>query len=94
MDVFYTTRAQQAIELIADFVESKNTKGSGKRFARKFESAINKYAKENVDFAKCKNTILAALGYSCLTVRNWVVAFKIKRNKFIIYRIIWGRLLN
>ncbi len=94
MEVFYTARAQQAIEHIANFVESKNTIGSGKRFALKFESAINKYANENVEFTKCNNEILSMLGYSCITINDWVVAFKIKKNKFIVYRIVWGGLLK
>ena len=40
MDVFFTKKAKQAIDVIADFVESKNTYGSGNKFALKFEQAI------------------------------------------------------
>ncbi len=94
MKVFYTPRAQKAIELIAAYVENKNTSGSGNKFALKFESAINKFASENVVFTKCRNEILSYLAYSCLTINKWVVAFKIKQNKFIVYRIIWGGLLK
>jgi len=55
MKVFYTPRAQRAIEHIVSFIESKNTMGSGKRFALKFESTINKYALDNVEYAKCND---------------------------------------
>lgn len=88
MEVYYTVKANNAIALIAAFVESKNTKGSGNRFALKLESAINNFAKENVEYAKCYTTVLASLGFSCLTINNWVIAFKISQNKFIVYRII------
>ena len=94
MKVFYTPRAQRAIGHIVSFIESKNTMGSGKRFALKFESTINKYALDNVEYAKCNDGILADLGYSCITIHKWVAAFKIKQNKFIVYRIIWGGLLK
>jgi len=94
MKVFYNQKAQRALEHIVNFIESKNTLGSSKRFALKFESIINKYALENVEHAKCNDVILAELDYSCITIQKWVVAFKIKQNKFIVYRIIWGGLLK
>lgn len=94
MEVFYTKRAIQAIDVIVDFVESKNTLGSGNRFALKFEESIKEYAIKNVAYAKCKHHSLLKLGYSCIFLSKWIVAFKIKNNKFIVYRIIWGALLN
>ncbi len=93
MEVFYTSKSQKSILLIVKFVESKNTKNSGKRFALKLESFIKKYAMEKVEYALCYNEVLSSLGYSCIVFNNWVIAFKIKGNKFIVYRIIWGGLL-
>jgi len=94
MEVFYTKRAIQAIDVIVDFVESKNTLGSGNRFALKFEESIKEYAINNTAYAKCKHLALQKLGYSCISISKWVVAFKIKNNQFIVYRIIWGALLK
>ena len=94
MDVFFTKKAKQAIDVIADFVESKNTNGSGNKFAIKFEQAIKQFAIDNATYAKCNHNLLRVLGYSCITISKWVVAFKIKDNKFIIYRIIWGSFLK
>ncbi len=94
MDVFFTKKAKQAIDVIADFVESKNTPGSGNKFALKFEQAIKQFAIDNTTYAKCNHNLLRVLGYSCITISKWVVAFKIKDNKFIIYRIILGSLLK
>lgn len=93
MEIFYTPNARNSIALIVAFVESKNTIGSGHRFALKLESAVNKYAKENVEYSLCNNKILASLGYLCINF-NWVLAFKIKHNKFIVYRIVWGGILK
>ena len=65
MTVRITPRALHVIESIADFVESKNTKGSGDRYALKFKSAIKKLARPNVKYTLCNHPILAAFGYSC-----------------------------
>jgi len=48
LTVKITPRALHVIDGIADFVESKNTKGSGDRYALKFKSAIKKLARPNV----------------------------------------------
>jgi hypothetical protein len=40
MNVFYTKRALNTINKTADFVESKNTPGSGKRWAERFYSFV------------------------------------------------------
>ena len=82
-----------AINSIADFVESKNTPGSGARFARKFMSAIEKFAKPNVQYALCNYRAFAAFGYSCRMVNDWVVGFKIVDHELIVYEIIHGSLL-
>jgi hypothetical protein len=94
MEVFFTKRAKQALEGIIDFVESKNTPESGNKFALKFEHAIKQFAIANVTYVKCNHISLNNLGYSCITISKWIIAFKIKDNKFIIYRIIWGALLR
>ncbi len=94
MQVFFTLKAQNALTAIVDFVESKNSPGSGIRFALKLESKINEYALENIKYALCSNYILAKLGYSCFSYHKWVIAFKIVNNQFIVYRIVWGPILK
>jgi hypothetical protein len=88
-----TPKALNVIDEIADFVESKNTEGSGARFALKFKSAIQILAAPNVQYALCNNKILAALGYSCSHFNDWIVAFKIINDEVIVYEIIHGSLL-
>lgn len=94
MEVIIKPKAQKALSLIATFVEERNTPQSGLRYIEKFASKIKIYAKENVQYSLCNNITLSTLGYSCITISKWVVVFKIQKQKFVVYRIIWGALLN
>lgn len=58
MEEFFTKRAKRALEVIVEFIESKNTPGSGRRFALKFEEILNQYALENTTYAKCNHISL------------------------------------
>lgn len=93
MVVKITPKALRVIDGIADFVESKNTKGSGKRYAIKFKAAIKKLALSNVQFAICNHPVLAAFKYSCSHFNDWVIAFRIQNNELTVYEIIHGSLL-
>ncbi len=68
-------KALRVIDAISDFVESKNTHGSGARFALKFKSAIRKLAVSDVQYSICNHHILAALKYSCGHFNDWVIVF-------------------
>lgn len=83
----------RVIDAVADFVESKNTKGSGSRFALKFKSAIEDLALPNVQYALCSHHVLASLKYSCSHFNDWVIAFRIIDEELIVYEIIHGSLL-
>ncbi len=94
MDVILKPKAQRALGLIAIFVEERNTPKSGIRYIEKFASKIKMYAKENTQYALCHNKTLSSLGYSCITIHKWIVVFKIEKQKFVVYRIIWSGLLK
>ena len=81
------------IDSIADFVESKNTPGSGARFALKFKAAIEKLAVPNVAHTLCHHPVFAAYGYSCSHFNDWVIAFQIQGNELIVHEIVHGSLL-
>jgi hypothetical protein len=87
-------KPQKALMLIATFVEEKNTLGSGVNFIEKFSVKLKNYALDNTQYVRCKNKTLSALGFSCITINKWVIAFKIENKQFIVYRIIWGALLK
>jgi len=83
----------QVIDAIADFVESKNTPGSGGRYALKFKSAIERLAVPNIKHALCDHSVLAAFNYSCSHFNDWVIAFRISNDELTVYEIIHGSLL-
>lgn len=87
MRIIYTTHALDVIDAIADFVESRNTPGSGKRFVLKFKSAIEKLAHPNVQYSLCNYPVLAQLQYSCGHYNDWVIAFRIENEGFVVYQI-------
>jgi plasmid stabilization system protein ParE len=88
-----TPKALSVIDAVADFVESKNTKGSGARFALKFKTAIKKLAVPNIQYTICAHSVLAAYKYSCSHFNDWVIVFKIKDDELIVHEIIHGSLL-
>jgi len=93
LELKITPQALSVIDAIADFVESKNTPGSGARFALKFKSAIEKLALPNVQYSLCTHPVLAAYKYSCSHFNSWVIAFRVLENELIVYEIIHGSLL-
>jgi hypothetical protein len=86
-------KAMQVIAGVADFVESKNTPGSGSRYALKFKSAIEKLAIPNVKHTLCHHPVLAAFNYSCSHFNDWVIAFRISDDELTVYEIMHGSLL-
>ena len=93
MKVKITPKALEVIDAIADFVESKNTKGSGARYALKFKAAIVKLAIPNIQYSICDHPVLAIYKYSCSHYNDWVIAFKINNKELIVCEIIHGSLL-
>jgi plasmid stabilization system protein ParE len=86
-------RALNVIDSIADFVESKNTPGSGARYALKFKTAIEKLAIPNVEYGLCAHPLLAAYKFSCSYFNDWVIAFRIQDGELVVHDIIHGSLL-
>lgn len=93
MNVKFTLRAARVIDNVAAFVESKNTPGSGGRYALKFKTAIQEIARPNVQYALCAHPALAQLKYSCFNFNGWVIVFKIDSDVLTVYRIIHGSML-
>lgn len=93
MEIEIKAKALKTLDEIANNLEELNTEGAGSRWLDKFLQRMQAYAKPNVIYAICKNKMLAKKRYSCITLKRWVVAFKIVKNRFIIYEIIHGSLL-
>jgi hypothetical protein len=94
MKIVYRKGALKAIDKVAAFVESKNTAGSGNRWAEKIVLKIESLATSKAKFAVCKHPSLAKYHYRCYTYNDWVIAFLITDKKFEVCRIVWGSLLH
>lgn len=93
MNITIKPKALKVIDAIADFVESKNTPGSGSRYALKFKTAIKRLAVPGVQHSICNHHVLAAFKYSCSHFNDWVIAFKIIDGELTVYEIIHGSFL-
>ena len=93
MKVTFTTKATNRLYAIAAFVESKNTQGSGARYAEKFRKAVERMAQPDVQYALCNHPSLALLKFNCGHYNDWVIAFKIRKDTLVVYQIIRGSLL-
>lgn len=94
MKLLIRPKALKSLERIALYVESRNTKGSGERFLGSFLKTIHQYAVDGASYQPCKHASLASNRYLCIFLENWVIAFKIQGEKFIICRIVWGPALS
>ncbi len=94
MEVLYKQNALDTLYEIANFVESKNTKGSGYRFIEKVFEFIADYSNPNVQYQLCKYSKFRQKNYSCIFFHDWVIAFKIENKTFIVYEIALGTLFK
>lgn len=91
MKLVIRKRATKTMQETADWVEKKNTIGSGDRWLEKVVDDFLQRAKSNVKHAICRDEKLAIRKYHCFTYnQKWVVAYRIEGNNFIIYRFIYG----
>ena len=88
-------RASNSLSKIADWIEKKNTVGAGDRWLKGTMQELVHLAHIEVKQAICKDPSLAKFEYRCFTHKDkWVVAYKIKGNKFVVYRFIYGPWLD
>lgn len=93
MTVFYDEEARSTLYEISDFIDSINMEGAGYRWLAKFEAWLEQYAKSNVTYALCRDEYLASLDLSCINFNDWIIAFKIEGELFVVYKIIRGSIL-
>jgi hypothetical protein len=90
MEVFYKQNALDTLNEIANFIESKNTKVSGYRFIEKVFEFISDYSIPNIQYQLCKYSKFREKNFSCIFFHDWVIAFKIENEAFIVYEIVLG----
>jgi hypothetical protein len=94
MKVYFLPEAEEVLFQIALWIESKNTQGSGERFLEKFITETSSFALPNVKYAICRNKLLASFSLRCITIDNWVVAFKQTKTEFVVHYILNGSSLK
>lgn len=94
MRIEISEEALKTLKEISDFVESKNTKGAGKRWLLRFKKKLKSYAKLNTKYKYCEDETLFELKFSCLSIGNWFVVFTLDNNRFKIYQLIHGSLMK
>ncbi len=90
MKVQFMPQAEAALFEIGTWVEMKNTEGSGARFVNRFIDKIVAYALPNAKYPDCKETTLQLMGLQCIAIDNWIVAFSIRANIFMVHYILHG----
>ncbi|MEY2829990.1 MAG: hypothetical protein RIQ33_1848 [Bacteroidota bacterium] len=93
MKIKIAEAAKQVLYELELFVESKNTKGAGKRFKKRFVENVKSHL-QNPIHLDCKNEALKAKKLKCFFINHWVIAYKIESNQIVIYVIIHGSLLS
>lgn len=84
--------AQNTITSIIDYIDSINTKGAGWRWYVRFKKKLLKITTVS-SYPLCRFKEFAIAGYSCISIDNWIIVFKIEQKKFYIQHIIYGTIL-
>lgn len=93
MKIVFSETATQTLRSLAQFVESKNTKGSGKRYVTKFLSYIQDTLNSFSKHAVCRNPQFAINGWRCFFYKDYVIVYSIVDDTIFINIIIHGSLL-
>lgn len=86
--------AWKSLNELAEFVESKNTIGAGKRYLNAFLLKISDALKNNANYAPCKYPEFAKFKLKCFIINDWVIAFQETQTTLIVRAIVHGTLLN
>jgi hypothetical protein len=94
MKIVLRKRAINAILKCANFVEADNTPGSGNRWLEKVNKEIMSLAESKAKFAFCRHPSLAKFNYRCYAWNDWIIAFRITENEFVVCRFVLGSRLG
>lgn len=94
MNIIINEKALSTLEKIGEFVENKNTFGSGNRYITKFLNFIEETLLTFNNHQFCKAIQFNKMNYRCFFYNDWVVAYKKNENYIEVKIIIHGTLLN
>jgi hypothetical protein len=93
MKIKVAEQAKLTLFELEKFVETKNTKGAGKRFLKRFIEKV-KAQLSTTNYSICKHKKFAALKLKCFFINDWVIAFETVNDEIIVRVIIHGSLLT
>jgi hypothetical protein len=93
MKIVFSETAIQTLRSLAQFVESKNTKGSGKRYVTKFLSYIQDTLNSFSKHAVCKHAQFAINSWRCFLYKDFVIVYSVVDDTIFINIIIHGSLI-
>lgn len=86
MEIKYTRKAFASLVKLINFIEGRNTRGAGIRWAEKYNAFI-KEKFERVDSIKlCNNKSFYIRQLRCIYYNDWVIAFSVESKNTIIIR--------
>jgi hypothetical protein len=95
MKLVMRKRALNSLAKVADWIDDKNTIGAGNRLVTDTYKELDHLASIKVKQAICKDPKLAKFEYRCFTHKDrWIVAYKILKDEFVVYRFIYGPWLD
>jgi hypothetical protein len=94
MKVVFRPNAEIVLDEVADFIDGLNVEGAGALWAERFIAHIYTYALPNVTYSLCRDQDFAAAGLSCISYNDWIIAFKIQGNLFVVHEIVRGNILT
>ena len=84
MHVNYTTDAFSSLIQLVNFIESKNTFGSGLRWLKRFEMFLEKKLHTAEQIKLCNNYTFYQLNLRCIYFNEWLIAFSIHEDTVLI----------
>lgn len=84
MKISYTNDAFQSLLGLVNFIESKNTKGAGSRWLKKYEIFIKEKFMYHNHISFCKNITFQKLNLKCINYNDWIIAFSTSENTILI----------
>lgn len=84
MQIKYTADAFASLAQLINFIESNNTAGAGMRWLEKYERFLIKSFKNAKSNRICNNITFKKLDLRCIYFNDWLIAFSIHENFFLI----------
>jgi hypothetical protein len=83
-EIKYTNDAFASLFSLVNFIEDTNTVNAGIRWLVKYENFVFTRLLKTTNFTLCKNKTFAKLHLYCLLFNDWVIAYSIHNEYFLI----------